>query len=107
MKQGSSPSSTVSLMDSNPQEAWALLAKLEFEGPGGMTGLPVLLPTLSDEDRRKMKRPSNEGERPPIGSGRYERKAGRREIACFDSLHPGGQGEALCSPTQEAVGQSP
>ena len=47
--------STVSLMESNPQEAWALLAKLEFEGPGGMTGLPVLRPTLSDEDRRKMR----------------------------------------------------
>jgi len=42
-------------MESNPQEAWALLAKLEYEGPGGMTGLPVLRPTLSDDDRRKMK----------------------------------------------------
>jgi hypothetical protein len=47
-------SSTVSLMESNPREAWELLAKLEFEGPGGMTGLPVLRHTLSEEDRRKM-----------------------------------------------------
>jgi hypothetical protein len=49
------PSPTASLMESNPQEAWELLAKLEFEGPGGMTGLPVLRPTLSEKDRQTLK----------------------------------------------------
>jgi hypothetical protein len=42
-------------MESNPQEAWELLAALEFAGPGGMTGLPLLRATLSNEDRRTIK----------------------------------------------------
>jgi DNA-binding CsgD family transcriptional regulator len=38
-----------SLMETNPNEAWDLFARLEFEGPGGMTGLPILRPTRQSD----------------------------------------------------------
>lgn len=32
------------------------MAKLEFESPGGMTGLPLLRPRLREEERRLLRR---------------------------------------------------
>ncbi len=49
-----------SILETDPAAAWAILAKLENESPGGMTALPVLRPGLSKDERQALNRHAEE-----------------------------------------------
>ena len=55
-KESEGSGATLSLMETSPREAWAVLAKLESESPGGMTGLPILRSRLNAEERKSLRR---------------------------------------------------